>query len=244
MRNLGDLFYAALLIVGIFLVYSAYAGEYVEGKQYQRLPVAVSDNALVKDLLKEGNGKVQVLEFFSYGCSWCFKLDPYVEKWLKTAPANVEFQRVPVEFHPTWGTLTKAYYTQVDLKALNKIHTALFDAVHTERISSTSEDALRQFFATHGITEQDFTKTFNSFDVTRKQKWANTIAQTYRITAVPAVIVQGPKGVFITAVKFAGSEEELIKVVDDLVKMQSEGVKATPTADAKNVAPKLVNSKQ
>ncbi len=224
MRTLGGMLYVALLILGVMVVYSAYAqtppGPYIEGKHYQRLPKAVADNDLVKDLMKEANGKVQVMEFFSYGCSWCFKLDPYIEKWRKASPENVEFQRVPVEFHPTWSTLTKAYYTGVDLKADDKIHAALFDAIQTERIKDSSQDSLRQFFKTMGISEQDFNKSFDSFDVTRKQKWANSISQAYKVTAVPCVIVQGPKGIFMTAVRYAGSEEDVIKVVDDLVKLQ------------------------
>ncbi len=222
MRTLGGIAYVTLLVLGLMLVYSAYAatGPYIEGKHYQKLPTTVAENVLVKDLMKEADGKVQVLEFFSYGCSWCFKLDPYMEKWRKTEPDNVSFQRIPVEFHPTWATLTKAYYTQVDLNAVDKVHTALFDAIQTERIKDSSENSLQKFFAELGIPEKDFSKTFSSFDVTRKQKWANSIAQAYRVTAVPCVIVQGPKGIYITAVKFAGSEAELVKVVSELVKMQ------------------------
>ncbi len=222
MRTLGGIFYATLLILGMLVVYKAYAvpGPYIEGKHYQRLPKSVSDNELVKELVKESNGKVQVLEFFSYGCSWCFKLDPYIEKWRKTMPDTVSFQRIPVEFHPTWGTLTKAYYTEVSLNAVDKIHTALFDAIQTERIRDSSQDALKQFFVSHGISEKDFNTTFESFDVTRKQKWANSIAQAYKITAVPCVIIQGPKGIYTTAVRFAGSEDEVVKVINDLVKQE------------------------
>ncbi|MBS0286444.1 MAG: thiol:disulfide interchange protein DsbA/DsbL [Proteobacteria bacterium] len=220
MRTLGGIVYVAILVLGLMLVYSAYAanGPYIEGKHYQRLPASVEQNDLVKDLLKEGNGKVQVLEFFSYGCSWCFKLDPYIEKWRKTMPTGVSFQRVPVEFHPTWATLTKAYYTEVELNAVDKVHTALFDAIQTERIKDSSEDSLKQFFVDAGISAQDFSKTFNSFEVTRKQKWAVSIAQAYRITAVPCIVVQGPKGIFLSAVRFAGSEDELIKVLNELIK--------------------------
>ncbi|MGD9592400.1 MAG: thiol:disulfide interchange protein DsbA/DsbL [Candidatus Berkiella sp.] len=222
MRTLGGIVYVGLLILGLMLVYSAYAtpGPYIEGKHYQKLPQSVADNPLVKDLMKEADGKVQVLEFFSYGCSWCFKLDPYIEKWRKKEPQNVAFDRIPVEFHPTWATLTKAYFTEVDLKVVDTVHHALFDAIQSERIKDSSEESLRQFFAGLGVAEKDFTNSFGSFDVARKQKWANSIAQAYRITAVPCVIVQGPKGVYTTAVRFAGSEEEVIKVMEYLIKME------------------------
>ena len=41
--------------------------------------------------------KVEVIEFFSYGCSHCSNLEPHVMEWA-TSPAatGVEFVRVPV----------------------------------------------------------------------------------------------------------------------------------------------------
>ncbi len=219
MKHFGRFLLGAICCLGLLSAFNANA--YIEGKQFQLVGNEVKDNPMVQDLRKEANGKVQVLEFFSYGCSWCFKLDPYIEKWHKTMPSVVEFQRIPVEFHPSWGALTKAYYAQVNLKAVDKIHSALFDAVQNGRMDDPSEDNLRQFFAPFGVSEQDFKQTFTSFDVTRQQKWANAISRAYRITAVPVVIVQGPTGIYITAVKMTGSEDELIKVLDYLVKKES-----------------------
>lgn len=219
MKHFRQFFLGAVCCFGLLVAFNANA--YIEGKQYQLVGNEIKDNPLVQDLRKEANGKVQVLEFFSYGCSWCFKLDPYMEKWHKTMPATVEFQRIPVEFHPSWGALTKAYYAQVNLKAVDKIHAALFDAVQNGKIENPSEDNLSQFFAPLGINEQDFKQTFSSFDVTRQQKWANAISRAYRITAVPVIIVQGPTGIYLTAVKMTGSEDELIKVVDYLVQRET-----------------------
>jgi thiol:disulfide interchange protein DsbA len=235
MKNVGAIAYALVFILGMSIVYAAYAGEFIEGKHYQKAPADITDNEAVKELLNQTPGKVQVLEFFSYGCHWCFKLDPYMERWRKTEPANIDFQRVPVEFHPTWGNLTKSYYMLVDLNALDKLHSAFFDAVQNERISNTGEDTLKQFFTGAGLSEKDFTNTFNSFDVTRKQKWANAISRAYKITSVPVVIVQGPKGIYITAVRMAGSEDNVVKVVNELVDMQNKSLAATPSNALKSV---------
>jgi thiol:disulfide interchange protein DsbA len=234
MKNLGAVLFAAIFFLGLAIVYAANAGEFIEGKHYQKMSGDVAENEVVKELMSQTPGKVQVLEFFSYGCHWCFKLDPYMEKWRKTEPANIDFQRIPVEFHPTWGNLTKSYYMLVDLKALDKAHSAFFDAVQTERISNTGEDSLKQFFSGTGIPEKDFTNTFNSFDVTRKQKWANAIARAYKITAIPVIIVQGPKGVYMTAVRLAGSEDNVVKVVNELVEMQNKSLVATPKSALKS----------
>ncbi|MFI4938267.1 MAG: thiol:disulfide interchange protein DsbA/DsbL [Candidatus Berkiellales bacterium] len=211
----------------IFAVTStAVAASFEEGKEYQRLPAAITNNMLVKDLTKEANDKVQVLEFFSYGCNWCYKLDPIVSKWSKTLPQDVAFQRVPVEFQPSWRNLTKAYYVAVDLKALDKVHDSFFEAVQSERITNTDKATLRQFFAARGIKPEDFDQGFDSFDVNRKQKWANAISRAYRITAVPTLLVQGPKGSFTSTVSMAGGEDNLIKVTNYLIQMQRETKKS------------------
>lgn len=221
MKYLKNFFKTFICCLSLCVLSAANAEDYVEGKQYQRAGNEIKTNPLVQDLFQDGKGKVQVLEFFSYGCGWCFKVDPFIEKWRKTLPASVDFQRVPVEFHPSWGTLTKAYYTQVNLKNVDKIHSALFDAVQNGRMDDPSEENLRQFFIPFGISEQDFKQAFESFDVTRQQKWANAISRAYRVTAVPVIIVQGPSGIYTTAVKMTGSEDELIKVLDYLVKKES-----------------------
>jgi thiol:disulfide interchange protein DsbA len=200
-----------------------------EGKQYQKAPQTITSNELVKELAKEANGKVQVLEFFSYGCSWCYKLDPFIEKWRKGAPAHVSFQRIPVEFHPTWEPFTKAYFTEVNLNAVDTIHSPLFEAIQTDKLGDTTPESLKQFFMSKGIKEKDFTEAYESFSVTRKQKWASAISRAYRITSVPAIIVQGPQGTFVTSLRMAGSEDNLLAVIDYLVNMQHQ---AQPKAES------------
>jgi thiol:disulfide interchange protein DsbA len=232
MKNIFKALLATSLI--IFSWQTIAAQNLVESKQYQLAPKNVQENDLVQELLKEGEGRIQVLEFFSYGCSWCYKLDPYIEKWAKTRPAYVDFQRIPVEFHPAWAPLSKAYYTQVDLNVIPKVHNALFEAVSNQTLIKSSEDSLREFFANQGIKPEDFTKTFTSFDVTRKQKWASAVSKGYRITAIPAVVVQGPAGIFVTTVRMAGGEKELIKVINQLVEIQHKALASQPRQTSMN----------
>ena len=47
----------------------------------------------------EAKGKVEILEFFHYGCPHCKSFDPLLELWVKKLPSDVVFTRVPV----TWG---------------------------------------------------------------------------------------------------------------------------------------------
>ena len=194
--------------------------DYIEGRHYISLTQDVKENDIIQNFKQEGQGKVQVVEFFSYGCSWCYKLDPFVNTWLNTAPAYVDFQRVPVEFQPSWRTLTKVYYLAQDLKVLDQIHQPLFQAIHTDELTDSSEAALKAFFVKKGVSSEDFEKAFDSFTVNRKQKWANSLSQAYKITSIPIILVQGPNGAYLTSVRMTGGEEPLIKVMNYLVTKQ------------------------
>lgn len=192
---------------------------YVAGKHYQLL-TDVKENEAMEGFREAAKSNVQVIEFFSYGCSWCFKLDPVVDKWAKTAPDYVTFQRVPVEFQPSWRTLTKAYYAAAALDKLEDLHHSLFEAIHTDALTNSSEDVLKTFFVEQGVSPEDFDATFDSFAVNRKQKWASALSQAFRITAIPSILVQGPSGAYLSSVRMAGSEEGLMKVVDYLVEKE------------------------
>lgn len=230
------LFIASVMVLGMNLVMgvgSCQAGTeptqgadtpvqtpYIEGRHYQVLTEDVQSNDVVENFKKEGAGKIQVVEFFSYGCSWCYRLDPVVSEWVKQLPPDVAFERVPVEFQPSWRTLTKAYFTATSLNVLDKIHEPLFDAIHSEKLTDSSEPALMHFFAEHGITADVFEETFSSFTVNRKQKWANALSQAYRITAIPTLLIQGADGAYLSSVRMAGSEENLIQIANYLIERE------------------------
>lgn len=204
----------------------------LEGQHYARAPQDIADNPLVKEVGKGPVDQVHVLEFFSYGCAGCHKLDPLIETWRSKLPPNVTFQRVPVEFHTEWRNLSKAYYTAMNLKVMDKIHTPFFDAIHSSKITSSSDDTIRQFFVSQGVPQKDFDKEYDSFSLNRKQKWAGSITRAYRVTAVPAIIVQGPKGIFVTTGRLAGSPENMIAILEHLIKIEKGEVQASIAPDA------------
>lgn len=200
------------------------ASAFSEGRHYVSLTNDVKENDVVENFKKENHDKVQVIEFFSYGCSWCYKLEPFVTQWAEKTPAHVRFERVPVEFQPSWRTLTKAFYTAQTLDKFQEIHEPLFKAIHTDALTNSSEETLKAFFVDQGISAEDFDETFDSFTVNRKQKWASALSQAYRITAIPTILVQGPEGAYLTSVRMAGGENALLQVVDYLINKEYQAI--------------------
>jgi thiol:disulfide interchange protein DsbA len=163
--------------------------------------------------------KVEVIEFFWYGCPHCYSLEPAMVEWLKTKPANVEFIRQPAVFSDLWGKHAKAYFTAEALGILEKAHADFFDAIQNKKQKLVSEDELAKFFADHGVKDEDFRAAYNSFGVDAKLRQAESIGPRYGITGVPAIIVNGKYKVTGQSAK---SQANMLTVTNQLIAQESQ----------------------
>ncbi|MBD9359978.1 thiol:disulfide interchange protein DsbA/DsbL [Methylomonas fluvii] len=163
--------------------------------------------------------KIEVIEFFWYGCPHCYSLEPSMVEWLKTKPANVEFIRQPAVFSDLWGKHAKAYFTAEALGVLDKVHADLFDAIQNKKQKLVSEDELAKFFADHGVKDEDFRSAFNSFLVDAKLRQAESTGPRYGISGVPALIVNGKYKVTAQSAK---SQANMLTVVNQLITQESQ----------------------
>jgi thiol:disulfide interchange protein DsbA len=201
--------FSVLLFISPLAV--AQAPQFHEGIEYQRV---------VPPQRTETGDKIEVLELFWYGCPHCYHLEPLLDKWLQTKPANVEFRRMPAIFtNPKWELHAKAYYAAEALGVLDKIHRPLFDAIQAQNHDLGTEAALMAFFAEHGVSNEDFQRTFNSFSVRNKTNQAKIMTDRYGISGVPAIIVNGK---YRTDGTSAGTLENALAVVDYLVEEEAK----------------------
>jgi thiol:disulfide interchange protein DsbA len=178
----------------------------VEGQNYTRLknPQPV-----------DSGKKIEVLEFFSYGCPHCRDLDPELVAWKKSLPADVEFKRVPVDFgREQWKNLGKAYYTLEALGAEEKLTPEFFVALHDKRVPLHDPKQFLDWVAAKGLDRKKAEDTFNSFGINSKMNRALTLAKNYAIQSVPAVIVDGKYQVSSDKV---GSHANMPGAIDQLV---------------------------
>lgn len=163
--------------------------------------------------------KIEVIEFFWYGCPHCYSLEPVMGEWLKNLPKNVEFIRQPAVFSELWGKHAKAYFTAEALGIVDKVHADFFDAIQIKKQKLETEDELAAFFVAHGVKKSDFHDTYNSFLIDAKMRQAATTAGRYGVTGVPAVIVNGK---YKTNGPLAGSHEKMITVINQLIEQESK----------------------
>lgn len=163
--------------------------------------------------------KIEVIEFFWYGCPHCYSLEPSMVEWLKTKPANVEFIRQPAVFSDIWGKHAKAYFTAEALGVLEKVHADFFDTIQNKKQKLVSEDELAKFFAEHGVKDEDFRNAYNSFLVDAKLRQAEAMGPRYGITGVPALIINGKYKVTGQSAK---SQTNMISVTNELIAQEAQ----------------------
>ena len=166
--------------------------------------------------------KVQVTEFFWYGCSHCFKFEPMVNAWQKTLPEDVVFTHTPAMWSKPMKLHARAYYTAVALGVLDKVHQPLFDAININGKRLASKAEIAEIFAQQGVSAEDFDQAFDAFGTISKVTQADQLARGYRISGVPTLVINGRYQVRAGMVKTFG---EMIKVADYLIEKEREQLK-------------------
>ncbi len=158
--------------------------------------------------------KIEVVEFFSYGCPACFNAEPSMHAYAQQLPEDAEFIRVPVSFNPQYEVLARGYYAANALGATEEAHRALFDAIHAKRQNMYSVSALASFYSLHGIDKTDFKKAVKSFSVNAMIERDKKLGQSYQVGSVPTVIVNGK---YNTGGRKAGTMVSWMQILDFLV---------------------------
>jgi thiol:disulfide interchange protein DsbA len=200
-----------LLSFGLISNSGIRAADIVEGKDYTVLanPQPIQDS-----------NKIEVLEFFWYGCPHCYSLHPHLKTWLMTAPGHVDFRYVPAIFRPTWVSGAKIFYTLEAMGMTHALHDKIYDALHRDKIDLNDETALFDWIEKQGVDRKKFESTYNSFGVQNQVTRSTQMSRQYQLTGVPALVINGK---YVTSGKMGGTPQDTIKTLDALIeKAQKE----------------------
>ncbi|MEJ2609606.1 MAG: DsbA family protein [Candidatus Thiodiazotropha sp.] len=203
------------ILILLLTVQTVYAAELGEGWDPIDPPVATS----------APEGKVEVLEFFWYGCPHCFHMEPQLKEWLKKKPENVEFVQVPTPLNEKWTPGAQYFYAADILGLLDKLHEPLFHAIHDQKRKLYDKKSLIDFAVEQGVDREKFTEAWDSFGVYVKVQNAKKLGKQYQLDGVPAV---GINGKYLTSGSLAGDYTKMFEIVDELVAEESKS-KPTPT---------------
>jgi thiol:disulfide interchange protein DsbA len=186
-----------------------------EGQNFSPLPAAQP--------VSTGPGEVEVVEIFWYGCGHCFALEPRLEAWEKAKPAYIKLSRMPVVWNEVAREDARLFYT---LEAVGRLdlHLAVFRELHVNRNPLTvvavnrvdtaaTEKKVREFLLSHGVSQEDFGRTYRSFAVESKIRQAENLSRRYMADHTPMAVVQGK---YMTDVGMAGGLDQFFELLDDL----------------------------
>ncbi|TCM64344.1 thiol:disulfide interchange protein DsbA [Acinetobacter calcoaceticus] len=194
------------VVTAIVMTFSvqAMAADYVAGKDY---------TVIQNPGKSEVAGKIEVREFFSYSCGHCFKLEPFLQTWLKKLPSDVHFVRTPAAMNKSWEISARGYYVSEAAGIRKSTHIPLFNAIHKDGQQIFDQASQAKFFSQYGLSQAKFNSMFDSFAISAKVAESNKLAQQYQLTGVPAVVVNGKYVV-------QGDPDQVPKVIDYLIEKE------------------------
>jgi len=182
--------------------------EFVEGKDYLRVTPSSSIPA-------PSDSKITVVEFFSYGCPWCYELEPLLDDWVRRNTSQVNFSRVAVIFEKDWDYYAKAYYVAKALSIEDKMTPVLFNAIQEQNKTLGSDSAMTDFFISQGIDKKIANSAFESSPSLDAQiKQGLQLMQAYQVYVIPSIVVDGK---YKTDLRMAADDDKLLQIVQFLV---------------------------
>ena len=187
----------------------AQARQFKEGKDYKRLDKPVTPDAPA--------GKVDVIEFFWYSCPHCNVFEPTLDAWVKAAPKDLFIRRVPVAFNASFVPQQKLFYTLEGMGKLEALHAKVFRAIHVEKVKLAKDDEIFAWVAQQGVDAAKFKEVYASFTVSNQVRRASQLQDAYGVEGVPSM---GVAGKFYTDGSMAGNMQNVLQVVEALVKQK------------------------
>ncbi len=163
--------------------------------------------------------KVEVLEFFWFGCPHCFAFEPAINQWKKNKPDYVSFVRAAPPLNRSWEGHSRFFYAAEQLGVTEQVFEPLFDAIHKDRRRLRQPKDLAAFAGEMGLDKDKFLKAMDSFSVNAGIKRSILIAQGARVTGVPSLMVNGR---YMTSPSMAGTYEQTFEILDRLTAMEKE----------------------
>ena len=197
-----------LVVTPLIAVAEDAAQSYVEGTHYDLITPAVRT---------ADPDKIEVAEFFWYGCGHCYTFEPMIEQWKKSLPDDVDFHGSPAIWNAQMELHARAFYAAQVLGVMDTMHPVIFQAMNVDRKRLSTEAEIAALFTANGVSAEDFGKAFNSFGVSSQVRQANARARAAKITGTPALMVNGK---YHISTRKAGSQANMLKVAESLIEKE------------------------
>jgi thiol:disulfide interchange protein DsbA len=197
---------AWLLGLALLAFAGAACAQFQAGRDYSRYeppqPVATGE-------------RIEVLEFFYYGCPVCYETQPLLSRWLVAAPEYISVRRVPVLFSESSEAFAKLFYALESMGHIGRLHWPIYDNFHFDGVKLNEEKVMLDWLVRNGIDRDKFMQLYASDEIKAKLEQARATLKRYDIRGVPSFVVDGK---YLTSARLAGGTRQMISVLDHLVR--------------------------
>lgn len=159
---------------------------------------------------------IEVIDFFWYGCPHCNNLQPTLEKWISRKPADVTIRRIPAVLRDSWAPHARIYYTLEALGEVDRLHQQVYRSYHVEELHMSKPEVMSEWAVRHGIARDRWDAAYASAAVTSKVEQAAILTRMYGIDGTPSLVINGH---YLTSGNMAGTIEQLVPLLDRLVRL-------------------------
>jgi thiol:disulfide interchange protein DsbA len=163
--------------------------------------------------------KIEVIDFFWYGCPFCNELQPVLQNWIKRKPDDVTVRRIPVILRDAWAPHARIYYTLEALGEVERLHLDVYHGYHAEGLFMSKPEVMTEWAVKHGIDRDKWNAAYASPAVAAKVQQAVELTRLYAIPGTPSLVVDGR---YLTSTGMVPTVREVLPVVDELIKLARE----------------------
>jgi len=166
----------------------------------------------------ETGQRIEVIDFFWYGCPHCNDLQPALEGWIRRKPADVALRRVPAILRDSWAPHARIFYTLEQLGEVERLHLKVYESYHVGRLQMSKPDVMVEWAATNGIDRKRWLEAYSSPAVDAKVRRARELSAAYTVQVTPTLVVDGR---YLTSgQQVPGSDiRDIVPILEDVVRL-------------------------
>lgn len=180
--------------------------ELIEGQDY----VVIDQQAVNSD------ERVEVIEFFFYGCQACYLLAPVLHDWAERRAAHIDFRLIPALRSSAWVPLSELFFALHSIGALPQLHQRVFIAIHEQNRALSSRSEQIRWAAEYGVDPVAFELELDSDATKIATQQARDATVAYGVRATPSIVVGGR---YLTTGEMIGNASRVVPVLDGLIEL-------------------------
>jgi len=208
-RTIGSIVRDGLGLLALFCLAGAALAQDVRARQN-------TEYRLITPQPVEADGKIEVIDFFWYGCPHCNNLQPALEEWIKRKPADVALRRVPAILRDAWAPHVRIYYALEMLGEVERLHLKVYHSYHVEELQMSRPDVMEQWAAKNGIDRRKWLDAYHSPEVDARIERARRLTYAYDVSGTPSLVVDGR---YLTSSSMVSTYPEMVQVLEDLIRL-------------------------